>query len=492
MARRLPSGHPTPAVFRRFSRTVWRSGPTVHCGRQCWRQLLVLLLRASRSDLLVSLAVSLSSALETVSALPLSSFADRLPCLARHQYSFNVTSAPLTCQSVGAAVSGGVPPYTLTQLVSGDTAHNSTFSTSQVSYQNTLSAGATYMISISDSVGNYADTSSLTYSGGGGATYCLTGSSDGPKSGTGDASPTPKPKGSGNHKSTTAIVGAIIAVAAVIVSALIFWYYRRKHKKQTQELLNARGGFNGYPGGGFGNHNDATLAGGSSGYPGRPGEKFASPMENAGGGWRPESPTEYPGGAGAPVRFRVMNPDDDERSEASVRTTRSAYKTRNGQNQRRSLIEGDHNSLYPPTVSTHRSGTRSRSGTTTYGSEAGDQPWPTFSSNASSTEDHYMDHPASSAGNIAVGSGASRNDGSTGLTSDASFLHSRQPSKWSASSTDLSDVGDEEGYTDDDLQSQASGQTYRSGGHTGLFRAGSSSSNAYGSPFADSQRVQDR
>lgn len=407
-------------------------------------------------------------------------------------YTLNVTNQPLTCQAVGIEVNGGTPPYTLTKMVSADSAYNTSFPGSSLSYRNTLSGGATYMIALSDSLGARANTSSLTYSGGGSDTSCLTGGSDGPKSGTGNAGP-PQNSGGGKGKNYTAIVGGVIAAVALAAMAAIFWYFRRRSQRHRQELLSAtRGPWSGHPGNGsFGASGDALASSPGGGTFGR-GEKFASPMGNPGGAWRPESPFEYPAGAHPPVRFRVTNPDDDGRSERSIvsdTTTIGNGSTRSGHPQRQSLIEGDHNSLYPPTTSTRRSGNRSGNGAPSYASDDTDQAWPTFASNASSTEDHYMDHPASSAGNI-----GSRTVSQHGPSQDSRTPTTRHPSKWSASSTELSsaEFGDDEddSYTVDSHLSAS--ESYQSRHQPGVTRTGSSDSNAYGSPFADSQRVQER
>ena len=90
------------------------------------------------------------------------------------------------------------------------------------------------------------------------------------------------------------------------------------------------------------------------------------------------------------------------------------------------------------------------------------EAWPTYSSAAStSTEDHYMDHPASSAG--ALGGKRGQPTGEQDLEEMLYDDESYAPSTLAGSEFDRISV---------------------------MTRTMSTGSNAYGSPFADSQRIR--
>lgn len=269
------------------------------------------------------------------------------------------------------------------------------------------------------------------------------------------------------------------------IAAAAFLLYRRRKKQQTNALLS---GHYGSGPGKIGVGQNGWSSNGSS--PGQGPEKKSG---LAGGMWRPESPTEYPGVSPVPVRFRVTNPDDDAQSEFSTRTGQASrggsrlsldtIRTGNSgrddeygkKAQRRSLIDGF--TLYPP--SPHYATLNSRSN----GSQASpatpdsqrplrglpsvediNEAWPTYSSAASSTtEDHYMDQPASSAGAL----GGRRGQQPPEEQDVEEMLYDDQNSY--AGSTLTRDDFDRSSF---------------------LSRTESVGSNAYGSPFADSQRVR--
>lgn len=437
-----------------------------------------------------------------------------------YKNSINPTTQPRTCQNVDFTVQGGVAPYTVTTAISMDTGINQTFPNSSISVQNVLSGGATYILALSDSTGAYAASPDLIYSGGGGDTSCLvttpTTSNRPTKTSTSDGSSSSK---------NPAIIGSVVGICAVLLigAAVAFLMYRRRKKAQHQSFLAGRlsGTTSGDGGGGSGG---GSPYGGSAN--GR--EKFFSPVgaggavHGGGGMWRPESPTEYPGITSAPVRFRVTNPDDDARSERSFRmgggrsTASSARPSedtvrthatkpwssgnegpyRNDRSQRRSLIESDANALYPPTSYNHTlapaNSPTSRFGqslpstggsTGSTGSfEDADQPWPTYSSVASSeTEDHYTDLPASSAGILSHNrsriDSVSRNmtrGGAGGVGGRSDEMDVEEMYRNEVYSRDLHS---------EELSIDPSWESLTRPGMT------TSPSNAYGSPFADSQRV---
>lgn len=287
----------------------------------------------------------------------------------------------------------------------------------------------------------------------------------------------------------------------------------------------------------------------------------------AGGGmWRPESPTEYPGITSAPVRFRVTNPDDDARSERSFKmlngstastraglngssmrpsqdTVRSGStglpwrrassdgRSTNDRSQRQSLIESDANALYPPTSSynTARGGGRGGSlsgngvkspnsarlrldtSNTSNGSsgsfEDADQPWPTYSSAASSeTEDHYTDLPASSAGILGLHRGRIVSSSSSNMNTSISRNGAERTSTSRRRGTGSDEMDLEEMYRDEVYSSTRESENEEIASNSGFDHDPSwesftrpsphsqgmtpSPSNAYGSPFADSQRVR--
>lgn len=412
-----------------------------------------------------------------------------------------------------------------------DTAINQTFTNSSISVKNVLSGGATYILALSDSTGSYAASSDLIFSGGGGDNSCLvttpSTSSRPTKTATADKE--------GSSSKSPAVIGSIVAVCAVILiaAAVAFLMYRKKKRAQHQSLLAGRLSGAGSGGGGSGGSDSSTYKGSGNGR-----EKFMSPMGGgpaAGGGmWRPESPTEYPGITSAPVRFRVTNPDDDARSERSFRmggirggrggdaglrasedtvrsgstglpwSTQSESQFANERSQRQSLIESDANALYPPSSyrgppgsPRSRFGAAAQAGGSTTGSsglyEEADQPWPTYSSAASSeTEDHYTDLPASSADILAMHRRRmdSISSNTTGGGSEGNNLRVIGGNRGPLSSDEM-DV--EEMYRDEvysrDLHSD---EMSIDPAWDSLTRPGMnpSPSQAYGSPFADSQRVK--
>jgi hypothetical protein len=241
------------------------------------------------------------------------------------------------------------------------------------------------------------------------------------------------------------------------------------------------------------------------------------------------------GGRNGPRRSSdtVRTNKNDPRPWSGSPSTSSGggYPTGRDRSQRQSLIESDANALYPPTTSslsyqrgspgganmntsTYNSG---RTWTTSSGigggadgpssSSAGsyedaDQPWPTYASVASSeTEDHYEDLPASSAGILGLNR---RNTRDTNLGTPSSAALSRSNSH---NSENESDLGEEDMYRDiehlrhRDIDGDGTGSFMDATAHSPLdleprweshTRPGitNSPSNAYGSPFADSQRVR--
>lgn len=411
--------------------------------------------------------------------------------------SISPASQPRTCQNVDFTVNGGVPPYTVTTAISMDTAINQTFSNNSISVQNVLSGGATYILALSDSTGSYAASPDLIYSGGGGDNSCLVT--------TPITSNRPSKTASSEKDSSSkspAIIGSVVGICVVLLvaAAVVFLLYRRKKNARHQSLLTGRtnSNMNGDGSGGGGSDNN-TLIGSANGR-----EKFVSPMGNGGGMWRPESPTEYPGITSAPLRFRVTNPDDDNRSERSFRLGGGA----GGPNiagfgggmrasgdavrsQRQSLIESD--ALYPPTSyrgPTTGSGPVSAfSNASTTSFEDADQPWPTYSSIASSeTEDHYTDLPASSAG--ILGNNRARIDS---ISSNMTRGDSQRMRGLSGESAESDEMDVEEMYRDEVYSKELHSEELRHDPAWDSFtRPGisNSPSNAYGSPFADSQRVK--
>ncbi|CAD6567174.1 MAG: hypothetical protein CYPHOPRED_001468 [Cyphobasidiales sp. Tagirdzhanova-0007] len=451
------------------------------------------------------------------------------------------SSQPSTCQNVSVQASGGTPPYTLTRVISADTSHNTTFTGPSTTFQNTLSAGAGFLASVSDSQGRYANSTSLIYSGGGSDTSCLVSSSSSTGGSGGNATSSGQTSGeSGStapkeeaHHSYPAVIGGIVAGLGIAAAAAVFLYYQRRNKRQQAQLQagkhhnDGHGGAQAAPSGGFGGISWLSKGGGGEGKRGP-----------SGGMWRPESITEYPSITSGPVRFRVTNPDDDAQSQfslpmtggggprgsadtvrSSARTTglespelhlpRRAYTPGMPSAQRQSLIEADHNALYPPTGSRFSAATassfaRARSRTMSGGSsssssstaaaadEPGD-PWPTYASTSSSTEDHYMDHPASSAGILSNRNSSeqprSASSTTAPLRSPMSTWRQVYPAEMMASSSPHS-------------PSSSSSFAYIANITPSppppppppFFRsdtAMSSSSNALGSPFADSQRVRE-
>ena len=381
---------------------------------------------------------------------------------------------------------GGTPPYTLTVVVNADTPRNMTFPNSTISFKNALTGGSAFVAALSDSAGVYAPSTPLIYSGGGSDTSCFSGvnkpaATSGPSSGGGRNSTNTGENDSGGKELGKAEMVGIAVAIVVAIAASAFLLYRRRKKRQTEAILQHGGA------GGLGPNGNGWHSNGSS--PGNGREKKGG---LAGGMWRPESPTEFPGMAPVPVRFRVTNPDDDARSEFSLRSGQASRGGMSGNDsrlsidtvrtgddgsysrrgQRQSLIEGD--ALYPPSPNyatlASKNGSQTPSPTTASSHrplrgppsmDDSHEAWPTYSSAAStSTEDHYMDHPASSAG----------------------ALGKRAPP---ASEQDLEEMlYDDESYAPSNMtRSEFDKQSFVS-------RSGSVGSNAYGSPFADSQRVR--
>lgn len=522
-------------------------------------------------------------------------------------FSFTMSPAtqPSTCQNMVITPSGGTAPYTLSLVIGADSPRNQTYQNSTISMRNPLTAGGNFVVALSDSTGQYALSSPLIYSAGGSDTSCLSPTTNDRKSG-GPRTPT---SDGGGHKLGA---GAIVGITAAFVAALAlaaFLVYRRRKRRQQEELLrhNSTGAPSSYPGS-AGPSTPGGSWGGLGGPKGR--EKYGmGGGAGAGGMWRPESPTEYPGITSAPVRFRVTNPDDDSRSEFSMRTGGATHgggasdrernrrqsagsvdtvRTRSTSHnegeeyhrrtQRRSLIEGDANAhvLYPPrprveTAGSGHSHSHSQSATRQWAtlpshsahspmtpdtpasqrplrgppsasfddlSDAGldvDAGWPTYSSAAStSTEDHYMDEPASSA--AALGRGRALHPSTAGrlpgMATAQGQGQGQQRARRGSGRTDSESTtetldsrsggegydGDEYDYTEDEggytpsvedldrfnsdpehLRSLQDPYELRSGSTStshgtprpaAVMRSESTGSNAYGSPFADSQRVR--
>jgi hypothetical protein len=270
-------------------------------------------------------------------------------------------------------------------------------------------------------------------------------------------------------------------------------------QKQRIELLAAAGRGDSYSNGELYSPNNVFTP-----SPGGTYRSDGREKQQGGGMWRPESPVDYPGIANIPVRFRVTNPDDDaasarraaRESEDTIRSGRSrgdrddyaSERDRSGSyraSNRRSLIEEDHNALYPPTnshfsMTTVSSGSRRRASS----SVGDDEAWPTYQSTVSSTEDHYMDHPASSAG-ILSGQ-ASANDLRSANSSSAAAQARNGGAPWRQvhpppSESDVEEVYSEVEYTESEA-SHADSRLTRS--HSAL-----SGSSNWESPFADTRRV---
>lgn len=197
-------------------------------------------------------------------------------------------------------------------------------------------------------------------------------------------------------------------------------------------------------------------------------------------------------------------------SEDTVRTNASnkpwsspddgLYRSRD-RSQRQSLIESDANALYPPTSyrgpansSASRFGPNSAGSTGSTGSfEDADQPWPTYSSAASSeTEDHYTDLPASSAGilgnNRAEIDSISSNTTRGGLDDSNARLRGASDASAESDEMDVEEMYRDEVYSrelhSEELSSDPAWDSLTRPEMT------NSPSNAYGSPFADSARVK--
>ena len=391
-------------------------------------------------------------------------------------------------------VSGGVPPYTLTRIFLADTARNSSFTGSSIHFNNTLTAGGEFLLSVSDSNHDYANSTDLFYSQGGGDTSCLT-----------DTSASSGPATQVNpRRGYPAVIGGAVAALGVLAAVVVFFYYRRRYKLQQAKLAGSQG-----------NGLDGTLGGqgGRSFMSGAPWLGKGSNHDSGEDAWRPESVIEYPTITNGPGRFRVTNPDDDAQSQFSLAMTggasrKSKESSRNSKHpgtsksmegpiiprlaynpgitspQRQSLIEGDHNALYPPTESRFSATTVSSGGRGVSHIDEFEESWPTHVSAASSTEDHYMDHPASSAGIL---SGRNSNENPRSGSSVSQLRSPTSASTWRQ--IHPLELGGRQVYNQESMSPSPNDGRYRS--LHALSRTESSTSNAAGSPFADSQRVRE-
>lgn len=315
------------------------------------------------------------------------------------------------------SVTGGVAPYVIQQVLIGDKVVNTTIRGQTGTFVNKLSAGASFLISLVDAKGTYANTTGLLMSAGGSNGTCLV-----------PDSPRKWPE----------IVGIVVSVVAVITAAILFWLYRRRAKRHRAELLAAQTAAlskqQGQNGHGIQEGQPYFANGGMGGMAGRNGEKFQV--------------------NGQPSRFRVTNPDDGSDARSSWGTSTAAgfrdsadtirmnslnsrglgmHDGHGSPGARLPLIREDYNAMYPPTSGSDTMvnpgsmvphlarGGGMRNDTFGDGKFNDDDEdmynaWPTVRSSASSaTEDHYMDEPASSAG--ILGRGNSLRDGNTASSS---------------------------------------------------------------------------
>lgn len=203
--------------------------------------------------------------------------------------SINPPNNPNTCQDIEFTPSGGVPPYTLTIQKAADQGVNITNFATTATWQNSLGAGGSMLFALSDSAGNYAQTSDLIFSQGGGDTSCF----------QRDIQP------AGGVSKGTIIGSTIAGVLALLLAAAAFLFWKRRKQSRRDSFSS------------FDNHKSAISTNTSRrGHQHMPSQSSSYKLNDGSTAWNPNNPfndqhSVHSLQALQPVKFRVLNPDTD-------------------------------------------------------------------------------------------------------------------------------------------------------------------------------------